>query len=87
MRTAFETVVVIRVTVAGETFPSFIVSLTKRTLSCAAMNGVDETIVERANYLMDISAKGEDLVSACAQTSEKEEDDLKDAVIESACTI
>lgn len=52
-------------------------------LSCAALNGVDATIVDRANYLVEISAKGEDLVSACAGVSEKEENDLKDAVNDS----
>ena len=52
-------------------------------LSCAALNGVDATIVDRANYLIEISAKGEDLVGACAGISEKEEDDLKDAVNDS----
>lgn len=35
---------------------------------------------------MEIGAKGEDLVSACAQISEKENDDLKDAVNDSAPT-
>lgn len=44
------------------------------------MNGIDATIVDRANYLVEIGAKGEDLVTACAKISEKEEDDLKDAV-------
>ncbi|KAF6234396.1 hypothetical protein HO173_007429 [Letharia columbiana] len=46
---------------------------------CATLNGVDATIVDRANYLLDISAKGEDLVIACAKISEKEENELKDA--------
>ena len=55
-------------------------SLANQDLSCAALNGVDATIVDRANYLVDISAKGEDLVTACAKISEKEENELKDAV-------
>ena len=32
---------------------------------------------------MAMSAKGEDLVSACSKLSEKEEDDLRDAVNDS----
>ena len=51
--------------------------------SCAALNGVDATIVDRANYFTDISAKGEDLVAACARISEKEEAELKNAVTDS----
>lgn len=47
------------------------------------MNGVDATIVNRANYLAEISAKGDDLVTTCAGVSEREEDDLRDAVNES----
>ena len=52
-------------------------------LSCAALNGVDATIVNRANYLVEISAKGDDLVTACAGVSEKEKNDLRDAVNDS----
>ena len=53
-------------------------------MSCAALNGVDATIVNRANYLVEISAKGDDLVASCAGVSGKEEeDDLRDAVNES----
>ena len=44
------------------------------------MNGVDAAVVDRANYLVDISAKGEDLATACAKISKNEEDELKDAV-------
>ena len=47
------------------------------------MNGVDATIVDRADYLVEIGAKGEDLVTACAKFSEKEQDDLKEAVYDS----
>lgn len=46
---------------------------------CAALNGVDAAIVDRANYLVDVSAKGEDLVTACAKISKNEEHELKDA--------
>lgn len=48
-------------------------------VSCAALNGVDAAIVDRANYLVDVSAKGEDLVTACAKISKNEEHELKDA--------
>ena len=76
---ALDTVVATPATVAGEPWlSSMISSLIK--FSCAALNGVDAAIVERANYLVDISAKGEDLVTACAKISKKEEDELKDAV-------
>ena len=47
------------------------------------MNGVDETTVDRANYLADVSARGEDLVAVCAEVSKNEEGDLKDAVNDS----
>ena len=36
--------------------------------------------MERANQLVELSAKGEDLVAACAAVSLEEEEDLKDAV-------
>ena len=82
---AFEPAVVTLVMVAGEPLPSLLGSLANRYLSCAALNGIDATIVDRANYLMEMSAKGEDLVSACSKPSEKEEDDLKDAVNDPDC--
>lgn len=85
IRIAFESAEVILVMVVGEALPSLLGSLANGDLSCAAMNGIDATIVDRANNLMEISAKGEDLVSACSKFSEKEEDDLKDAVNDSAC--
>lgn len=44
------------------------------------MNGIDQAIVERADRLGLLSAKGEDLVIACANISKHEEDDLKMAV-------
>ncbi|KAL8771108.1 MAG: hypothetical protein Q9209_003279 [Squamulea sp. 1 TL-2023] len=46
---------------------------------CAAMNGIDQAIVERADRLGLLSAKGEDLVIACANLSSTEEEDLKSA--------
>ena len=44
------------------------------------MNGIDRTIVERADRLGLLIAKGEDLVVACANLSINEEEDLKLAV-------
>lgn len=44
------------------------------------MNGIDKAIVDRADDLCLLSARGEDLVAACATISEKEELDLKVAV-------
>lgn len=52
-------------------------------MSCAALNGVDATIVDRANYLVEICAKGDDLVASCAGVSGREENDLRDAVNDS----
>lgn len=80
---AFEQAVVIPVMVAGEALPSFAGFVAYQRFSCAALNGVDATIVDRANYLAEITAKGEDLVNACTKISEKEEDDMEDAVNDS----
>lgn len=44
------------------------------------MNGIDPAIVSRAEELGLLSARGEDLVAACATMSEKEGEDLKTAV-------
>ncbi|KAH8697365.1 putative DNA mismatch repair protein Msh5 [Talaromyces proteolyticus] len=46
---------------------------------CAAMNGIDPAIVSRANELVSLSARGENLVSACARLSEKEKKILEEA--------
>jgi len=55
-------------------------ALLKLLPSCAALNGVDQAIVDRADELVLLSARGEDLVAACATISEKEEVDLETAV-------
>ncbi|PQE06508.1 dna mismatch repair msh5 protein [Rutstroemia sp. NJR-2017a WRK4] len=48
--------------------------------TCAAMNGIDSAIVERAEELILIGARGEDLMAAlAANLSEKETKDLEDA--------
>lgn len=44
------------------------------------MNGVDEAIVARANELVSLSARGQDLVAACARMSKTEEAILEKAV-------
>lgn len=48
--------------------------------SCAAMNGVDHEIVARAEELIIMSARGEDLVAACAALPEDEMAELQEAV-------
>lgn len=46
---------------------------------CASMNGIDSGIVERAEELILLTARGEDLIAACARVSKKEADELDDA--------
>lgn len=47
---------------------------------CAAMNGVPEEIVRRAEDLILLAMRGEDLVAACCQMPEDEATELEDAV-------
>lgn len=46
---------------------------------CAAMNGVDAAIVRRADSLNLLLARGEDLRTACARLSDRENQRLEDA--------
>ena len=49
-------------------------------VSCATVNGIDKTVVERAEDLCLLCARGEDLVAACATLSKKDESNLQVAV-------
>jgi DNA mismatch repair protein MSH5 len=46
---------------------------------CAAMNGIDPAIVERAEQLILLSVRGDDLVAACSLLSEEATKGLEDA--------
>ncbi|KAL3473321.1 muts domain V-domain-containing protein [Aspergillus californicus] len=46
---------------------------------CAAMNGINAAIVNRANELVCLSARGENLIAACAVLSAEEMQALQDA--------
>ena len=47
--------------------------------SCAALNGIEPGIVRRAEGLIELAARGEDLVAACANLPEAEMAELKEA--------
>ncbi|RAH61060.1 DNA mismatch repair protein Msh5 [Aspergillus piperis CBS 112811] len=46
---------------------------------CAAMNGISQTIVDRADEIASLSARGENLIAACAVLSAQETQALEDA--------
>lgn len=47
---------------------------------CAAMNGIDTRIIERAEEFLALAAQGQDLVEACAELPEAELVELQEAV-------
>lgn len=79
MSVAFERDAVLQASELGEiSSAGSLISLT--ALSCAALNGVPEDIVRRAEDLILLSIKGEDLVAACCQMPTDEAAELEEAV-------
>lgn len=48
--------------------------------SCASINGVPKEIVRRADELVSLATRGEDLVAACSIMPESETTELEQAV-------
>lgn len=48
--------------------------------SCAALNGIDKTVVDRAEHLILLAAQGQDLVEICSALPEGEMAELREAV-------
>ena len=53
--------------------------------ACAAIHGIEPAIVARADELILLEARGEDLVAACAKISERDAADLEAAVSTLLC--
>lgn len=47
---------------------------------CAAINGVNPAVISRANELATLSARGDNLIAACATMSLEETQVLEEAV-------
>jgi len=49
---------------------------------CAAINGINQVIVARANELASLSARGENLIAACATLTTEETQALEEPYLE-----
>lgn len=68
--------------------PTSSISTKPAGYSCAAIAGINPNIVSRANELATLSARGENLIAACAVLSDRETQVLEEAVRDqSACDI